>query len=104
LLLEERKKMEQHSETEKITDRDIIDDIKTFVIAGTDTTSNFITAMLLYVYEKESTVKRLTEEINNVIKSDADITAENLKKMPYLDCCIAETSRVITIAVGLFER
>ena len=87
-----------------MTDRDIIDDIKTFVIAGTDTTSNFLTAMLLYVYEKESTVKRLTEEINSVIKSDQDITAENIKKLPYLECCIAETSRMINSATGLFER
>ena len=53
-------KMEASNEVDKITDRDIIDDIKTFVIAGTDTTSNFLAAMILFVNEKKATTQRLT--------------------------------------------
>jgi cytochrome P450 len=42
----------------------LIDEVKTFAIAGSDTTSNFITAMLLYIYEKPAVLNRLLSEIN----------------------------------------
>ena len=38
---------------------DLIDEVKTFMIAGSETTSNFITAMILYCFEKPEVIKRL---------------------------------------------
>ena len=31
---------------------ELIDEISTFVIAGSDTTSNYLTAMILFVFQK----------------------------------------------------
>ena len=56
------------------------------MIAGSDTTSNFLTAMLLYTFEKPKVVEKLRKEINSIIHSDEDITIENLKKLTYLEC------------------
>lgn len=67
LLLEERNSENTESilttedETEKINSgnrestlstEDLIDEIKTFVIAASDTTANYLTAMLFYMFEK----------------------------------------------------
>jgi cytochrome P450 len=57
-------------------------------LAGTDTTANFLTAMILSVYEHPKVLSRLADEINSVIKSDEDINIENFKKLPYLECVI----------------
>ena len=70
-----------------------MDEIITFVGAGAETTSNFLTMILLLIYERPSVLSRLREEISSVIKSDADMTIDNFKKLKYLDCIINETSR-----------
>lgn len=49
-LLYDQMKKTNLSEQEKITEDQIIDEIKTFMIAGTDTTSNFLTACIFYVF------------------------------------------------------
>ena len=64
------------------------DEICTFVVGGSDTTSNYLTAMILFTFEKPKVLERLKEEINSVIKSNEDITVENLKKLTYLDCVL----------------
>lgn len=56
------------------------------MIAGSDTTSNFLTAMILYTFEKPKVVEKLRKEMNSIIHSDEDITIENLKKLTYLEC------------------
>ena len=81
-----------------------MDEIKTFTVAGSDTTSNFLTTMILYIFEKPEVLRKLTQEIDSVIGSDKDITVENFKKMSYLDCVINETSRLCCTVGGLFQR
>lgn len=81
LLLEERNSGNTES---TLSTEDLIDEIKTFVIAASDTTANYLTAMLFYMFEKPEIVKKLKNEIDSVIKSNEDITVENFKKMPYL--------------------
>ena len=58
-MIEEQLKEEEGSERKGISERDLIDEIKTFVLAGSETTSNFLVAMLFYAFEKPDVVKRL---------------------------------------------
>lgn len=74
------------------------------MIAGSDTTSNLLAALLLYVFEQPRIVEKLRKEINSVVKSDSDITVENFKKLHYLECVISEISRVLNPTGGLFDR
>ena len=55
-------------------------------MAGSDTTSNLLTAMILFTFEKSQIVEKLRKEINSVIKTNEDITISNIKKLNYLDC------------------
>ena len=59
------------------------------MIAGSETTSNFLNAMVFYVFEKPEVAQRLRDEVDSVIKTDRDITIENFKKLDYLDCVIS---------------
>jgi cytochrome P450 len=60
--------------------------------------------MIFYVFQKPAVVLRLRDEIDAVIKADKDITADNIKKLVYLECIINEISRIFWSASGLFER
>ena len=42
-----------------ITDQDLVDDIKVFLAAGTDTTESFIVAMTFFVFEHPLVAERL---------------------------------------------
>ena len=101
LLIEERNSGNTES---TLSTEDLIDEIKTFVIAASDTTANYLTAMLFYMFEKPEIVKKLKNEIDSVIKSNEDITVENFKKMPYLECILSETARMFNPATNFFQR
>jgi len=59
--------------------------MKAFVIAGSETVSNYLTILILNIFQEKEVFKRLKMEINQHIKSDDDITAENLKNIQYLN-------------------
>ena len=46
----------------------------------------------------------MRKEIDSVIKSDEDITIDNIKKIPYLDCIISEISRIYCSVPFTFQR
>ena len=54
--------------------------------------------------EKSKVSERLRKEINGVIKCDEDITVENFKKIPYLECVILEIIRVFCVVPHTFHR
>ena len=58
--------------------------------------------MILSVYENPKITLKLKEEINSVVKSNDDITVDNIKKLTYLECVINETMRMFNPAFGLF--
>ena len=53
---------------------ELVDEVKTFIIAGSETTSNLFTGMILHMFHKPDVVERLRKEISSVVKSDQDIT------------------------------
>ena len=46
---------------------------------------------------------KIKEVDNLVIRSDEDITVDNLKKLNYLDNVVNETSRIFPSVGGIFE-
>lgn len=61
--------------------------------------------MIVYYMGKYPEIqKKLREQINSTIKSDEDITHENLKKLTYIDWIQNETTRHYGPAVRNFER
>ena len=60
--------------------------------------------MIFLIFEKPAIATRLRTEIKEVIKGDADITFDNIKKLGYLDCILLEVSRVFCVLPGYFQR
>lgn len=87
-----------------MTDEELVDDIKNFVFAGTDTASNFLVALIFLVFEHPEVAARLRKEIESIVKSNEDITIDNIKKMTYLECVFLETSRRFSVTGGLLTR
>jgi cytochrome P450 len=63
----------------------LIEEFCTFFTAGTDTTSHFTEMMVYYISQNSQIEEKLRKQIDEVIKSDEDITKENLKKLTYID-------------------
>jgi cholesterol 24-hydroxylase len=86
------------------SDTELIDEFQTFLIAGTDTTTRFFTMIIYSLGNYPEIHKRVREEINAIIKSDEDITLENMKKLTYIDWIQYETTRMYGPANGIFYR
>lgn len=56
------------------SDKDLVDEFQTFLLAGTDTTTHFFTMIVYYLGTYPEVHKKLREHINAIIKSDDDIT------------------------------
>ncbi|KAI9669100.1 MAG: hypothetical protein M1831_000692 [Alyxoria varia] len=67
----------------------------TQLIAGSDTTSNSMCALLFHVLRTEGVMESLQEELDEAIPSGVDVPAfEMVKDLPYLDKVIKETLRI----------
>ena len=75
----------------------------TQLIAGSDTTSNTMCALLYHVSRTPGVVEKLHAELDGAIADDTDIPAyDAIKDLPYLDAVIKETLRIhSTSALGL---
>ncbi|XP_072381103.1 cytochrome P450 6k1-like [Diabrotica undecimpunctata] len=83
---------EEDCEIEFGTDR-LISQLITFYIAGFETTSNAVAFALYELGLRTDCQDRLREEILSIIKTEEDITYENLQKLKYLDMVLSETLR-----------
>ncbi|CAE6444057.1 unnamed protein product [Rhizoctonia solani] len=90
--------------------------VETFglLFAGSDTTSNSLSAMCFYLAKNPQTQKKLQEELDDHVPlkssfNDGDssspdpvVTYETIKDLPYLNACLKETMRLhSTVGVGL---
>lgn len=71
---------------------------------GTDTTAKLVTMMVYYIAKNPRIHNKLREEINSVIKSNEDITSDNLRKLTYIECIQNETLRHFGPVNGIFPR
>ena len=86
------------------TDKEIVEELQTFILAATETTAHYLNMMVYLAAKHPQVEKRLREQVDSVIKSDKDITFENLKKLTYIDWISSETTRYYGPAVGNLER
>lgn len=72
--------------------------------AGTDPSTHFFTMIVYYLGKNPRVHQKVREEINSIIKTDKDITFDNLKKLTYIDWIQFETTRIYGPTNGLFWR
>ncbi|KAF4555864.1 Cytochrome P450-like protein 83 [Elsinoe fawcettii] len=73
-----------------------------FMIAGTETTATLLSGLSFYLLKNPDKMAKLIEEIRSTFKSTADITIEQLQRMPYLNAAIEEGLRIYPpVPIGL---
>eukprot|EP00127_Corallochytrium_limacisporum_P001021 Clim_evm20s34 gene=Clim_evmTU20s34 len=78
--------------TNLFTHEEIMDEVRTFMFAGHDTTAVTIAWMLWEIAQQSHIQEHLQEEIDEFLFS-GEITFERLKDLPYMDACIREATR-----------
>ncbi|KAF7344377.1 Cytochrome P450 monooxygenase [Mycena sanguinolenta] len=76
----------------------------TLLIAGSDTTSNSTCAIIYYLAKNPAAQAKLQQELDEQLGIEDELvaTAEQVKRLPYLDACINEALRLhSTSALGL---
>lgn len=60
--------------------------------------------MVFFIFEHAHVQSRLRQDIDRYFKIEEDFTAENLKKIEYIDWIQYETTRLFGPSIGLFLR
>ncbi|KAI1297498.1 cytochrome P450 [Xylaria venustula] len=77
----------------QLTDPMIIDNILTFLYAGSDTTASLLSFTILYLIRNPDAYKKVQEEVDRVLKG-GPITIDHLDALPYIKSCLLETLRL----------
>ncbi|KAJ9056366.1 hypothetical protein DSO57_1033881 [Entomophthora muscae] len=84
-------------EDAEITDDDVINDLSLFFLAGHDTTANTLTTVFYYLSKHQDIQDKARQEVNDLLKGEKRVpTADEIKAMPYIDCIIKESMRIVS--------
>lgn len=86
---------ENDRDPENFTEEDIFGELKTFLVAGFDTTANSLTWFLQNIGSHPEIQKRIQDELDDIFSDDPsrDCVMPDLKQMRYLEACIKESMR-----------
>ncbi|KAI0028311.1 cytochrome P450 [Vararia minispora EC-137] len=79
---------------EKLTDDELLAQINTFTIAGSDTTSTALSRILYLLALHPSVQDRLREELTEAGGSDGEVGYDDLVELPFLEAVCRETLRL----------
>ncbi|KAF8352010.1 cytochrome P450 monooxygenase [Amanita rubescens] len=77
---------------------------QTFLIAGSDSSANSITAIIYHIASNPRVQEKLQKELDDHLEAEDDVVApaDQVKLLPYLDACVNEALRVHTTSgIGL---
>ncbi|KAM3156200.1 hypothetical protein ABEW05_003333 [Botrytis cinerea] len=87
------------------TDKHLMEEMRLFMIAGSDTTGTTCTFTLLLLLNNPSKLHLLTQEILSAFPSKHDtITFANTQELPYLNAAINESMRLMPMVVSGLPR
>ncbi|KAF3398595.1 Cytochrome P450 4c21 [Penicillium rolfsii] len=78
--------------------------VVTSLIAGHETSAGSLASLAYFLAAHPEIQNKVREEARNFFSSSEDITADRLKKVPYLDACIKEALRINTPASFVVPR
>ena len=85
----------------KLTDAELMGQVRLFMVAGHETTSMAMTWTILLLAKYPHFQEKARDEIKQFLEADGDVTVENLSKIKYLDNCIKEAMRLYPPAIGV---
>ncbi|XP_017776452.1 PREDICTED: cytochrome P450 4C1-like [Nicrophorus vespilloides] len=92
------------SEQNLLTEEEIIDEVRTFMIGGSDTSATVISFVLVCLGMFPEYQQKVYEEVIDVIGYDRDIECEDIPKFKYLEMCIKETMRLFPIGPNIVRK
>ncbi|KAF9002246.1 cytochrome P450 [Cyathus striatus] len=82
------------SEEDRLSEKELLGQISTFVFAGMDTTSNALTYTLYLLAKHPEVQDKLRKEILQAFSGDVEPTYDDLESLRYLDAVCRETLRL----------
>ncbi|CAH1971003.1 unnamed protein product [Acanthoscelides obtectus] len=86
-----------------LNEKEIRDEVNTFLVAATRTTTNTLTAIFTVLGIYQDVQRKVYQEIVDVVGVEGEIRPEHLQRLEYTERVIKETLRVFP-AVGMFSR
>ncbi|CAK8671615.1 unnamed protein product [Clavelina lepadiformis] len=77
-----------------LTDKEIRDQVDTFLFGGHDTTASAISWTLYNLAKYPKYQENCREEVNEVLKDNQDVEWDDLSKLSYLTMCLKESMRM----------
>lgn len=77
-----------------ISEAELLTHARTFIVAGSETTSTAMTGLMVYLMTKSDVFTKLAYEVRTSFQSYEDITGANAAKLPYLNGVIQEGLRL----------
>ena len=77
-----------------LTDKEILDEVETFMFEGHDTTASGLSWCLYNLARYPEYQQKAREEVNQVMKDQSTILWDDLQNLPYLTMCIKESLRM----------
>ncbi|KAJ9054625.1 hypothetical protein DSO57_1012261 [Entomophthora muscae] len=79
------------------TEDDVVSDLSVFFLAGHDTTANTLTTMFYFLAKHPEIQEKARQEVNALLNFEKRTpTIQELKEMPYVDCIIKESMRIVS--------
>ncbi|KAI4598580.1 hypothetical protein KJ359_002993 [Pestalotiopsis sp. 9143b] len=78
----------------KLTERDIVNNGPTLVVAGSETTATVLSGATFYILKDQSVYRKLTEEVRSSFQSVEDITLTKAGGLGYLHAALDEALRL----------
>ncbi|KAL7627817.1 hypothetical protein AAE478_002012 [Parahypoxylon ruwenzoriense] len=94
-------KMWKAEEEEELSAKEMRDSAQSYIVAGSDTTSNTLTYLTWSVCKHANVKERLVAELNSL---QDDFTHDDVKELPYLNQVIDETLRLYPAAPAGLRR
>eukprot|EP00511_Aplanochytrium_stocchinoi_P000404 CAMPEP_0204823016 /NCGR_PEP_ID=MMETSP1346-20131115/1189_1 /ASSEMBLY_ACC=CAM_ASM_000771 /TAXON_ID=215587 /ORGANISM="Aplanochytrium stocchinoi, Strain GSBS06" /LENGTH=528 /DNA_ID=CAMNT_0051949539 /DNA_START=128 /DNA_END=1711 /DNA_ORIENTATION=+ len=91
-LLDVMLQYEDPTSNSKLTETEVVDDIKTLLFAGHDTTAAALTWAIYLMAKKPAIGRKIMEELET--KWGGEITIENMERSEYLNACTLELLRL----------
>ncbi|CAG9975528.1 unnamed protein product [Clonostachys byssicola] len=88
---------------EALSERIIIHNMITFLMAGHETTSGLLSFTFYYLLENKTALEKAREEVDSVVGQDA-LSIEHLGRLPYIDAVLKESLRLMPTAPGFFLK
>ena len=90
-----------NEEGKGLTQGEIQSNASLFIVAGSDSVATVLTGTTFYLLQNREIMRKLSDEVRTTFKTEKDINAQSVARLPYMIACLDETSRIYpTVLMG----